>query len=966
MLARRCLSVLFAVVLTAAGSPLAATAGPPAVSAAAVSPAVSAAAVSAASAAARQQAAPSRTTTAPRATTGPRTTTATRTTAPRAIATAPAALITPAASRTPGASRTPAALETPAALTPAALTPAAPDYSRNCPTRPAPRRYTCYSLHRNGLQRFAATPSGYGPADLQAAYAIPARPVSGTPTVYVIDAFGYPNVESDLARYRSQYSLPACTRANGCLRVLNQRGDTSPLPAYDDGWAQETALDLDMVSAVCPACHITLIQSDDNSDNLFLAVARANAMGAVYLSMSWGGPEDGTEPAYDTKYFNRTGVVYAVASGDGGYGAGPSYPSTSRHAVAVGGTSLRRNALSPRGWSETVWGGVTASDGTGSACSTDEAKPSWQLLVAGSVCPRRAGNDVSAVADPDTGVAVYQTGPGGGGWSVSGGTSASAPIIAGVYALAGRPAPGDHPASYPYTDIDHLNDVTSGSNGHCTVAALCTAAPGWDGPTGMGTPRGVSAFDHPAKVITMTNPDLQVSAVGSPVRLTVPVRESPSGKPVVSATGLPAGLAISAAGVVTGTPTTVGTTAVTITARDAGSASSVVRFSWAVGLAGTYVPVPATRLLDTRAGIGAPAGAVTGNHSLPVQVLGRGGLPSSGVSSVVVNLTVTHPVAAGYGEVYADGRSTPRTSNLNFVRGQTVANLSVAKVGTNGRVRVYTLTTADYVLDVTGYYIAGPAKLRGAFAAVEPARILDTRTGNGVPAGVVADRTSRTLRVAGRGGVPATGASAVLMNLTAVDTLRPGWVSAYPDPRARPATANVNFPGRATVPGLVLVPLRSDGTVTLFVFGGAHLVADVFGYVVAGSPAAAGGLVPLTASRVLDTRTGNGVGGAPITVTAGDTVSVKVTGRGGVPAGRISAAVLNVAVGNPTGGGFLTVYPDNVQIPATSNLNFTAGRTVSNLVVVPVSAQGYVALTVSGSGTAALVADVAGYVVADR
>lgn len=387
-----------------------------------------------------------------------------------------------------------------AASTSALATPANPTSTGirvvdSCSQQISVGQYTCFAQRRADLgftpKAADATPSGYGPSSLQSAYKLPSATAGSGQRVYVVDAYDDPNAESDLAVYRSQYGLSACTTANGCFKKVNQNGATSPLPSGNTGWAGEISLDLDMVSAICPNCGITLVEANDASDNLFAAVKEATTLGAKFVSMSWGGPEGGTEASYDSTYFKSTGVVYTASTGDGAYSAGVIYPATSVDTVAVGGTSLT-TANNARGWTEKVWK-TSRSEGTGSGCSSDEAKPSWQSIISSSTCSRRADSDVSADADPATGAAVYQT-YGGSGWAVYGGTSEAAPIIAATYALAGTPGSSDKPASYLYAHSAHLNDVTSGSNGSCSPSLLCTAATGWDGPTGLGTPNGTAAF----------------------------------------------------------------------------------------------------------------------------------------------------------------------------------------------------------------------------------------------------------------------------------------------------------------------------------------------------------------------------------------------------------------------------------------------------------------------------------------
>ncbi|SDH31428.1 Subtilase family protein [Lentzea fradiae] len=355
---------------------------------------------------------------------------------------------------------------------------------------PAEGRFTCLSLKRvSAADRTAphGKPKGYGPAELRSAYRLP--PSRSTETVAVVAAYDHPNAESDLAVYRRTFGLPPCTAASGCFRKVNQNGLPAPLPPPDPAWAGEISLDIDMVSAICPTCRILLVEADDASPNLLTAVRTAVALGARYVSMSWGAPEEPLEVELDPLVFDQPGVVFTAASGDLGHQGGVLYPAASPHVVAVGGTSLLP-ARNHRGWTESAWAG------SGSGCSAYLPKPAFQHRI--SACSSRADSDVAAVADPDTGVAVYQT-YGQDGWSVDGGTSAAAPIIAAVYALAGKVRHGDRPNEYPYARPGALFDVTTGTNGECANAVLCRAGRGWDGPTGLGTPNGTAAFTPPRR-----------------------------------------------------------------------------------------------------------------------------------------------------------------------------------------------------------------------------------------------------------------------------------------------------------------------------------------------------------------------------------------------------------------------------------------------------------------------------------
>ncbi len=322
--------------------------------------------------------------------------------------------------------------------------------------------------------------SGKTPTDIRSAYKLTGLSAGGR-TVAIVDAYGYPNAERDLGTYRAQFGLTACTRANGCLTIVNQTGG-SKLPRTNVGWAQEQALDLDAVSAACPSCKILLVQASTASfANLGTAVNTAAARpGVVAISNSYGGG-DAADSTYG-RYYRHSGVAVTASTGDDGY-AGASYPASSTYVTAVGGTSLLTSS-NARGWTETVWSGA------GSGCSSLNSHPAGQTTAMTS-CSGRAMADVSAVADPATGLAVYApTSASSSSWAQYGGTSLSSPIVASVYALSGNTA--GYANTIPYAHPSGLFDVTSGSNGSC--ASWCSAKTGWDGPTGLGTPNGTSAF----------------------------------------------------------------------------------------------------------------------------------------------------------------------------------------------------------------------------------------------------------------------------------------------------------------------------------------------------------------------------------------------------------------------------------------------------------------------------------------
>jgi N-acetylneuraminic acid mutarotase len=362
------------------------------------------------------------------------------------------------------------------------------------------------SLKKNYAQCFAAVytaiknkiaaspnqpPAGaLGPADIQSAYNLPST--GQGQTVGIVDAFGDSTAESDLAAFRSFYGLPPCTTANGCFRKVDQNGGTNYPPdnnSPNGGWALETSLDLDAVSAACPNCHILLVQGNDNSiANLGVAEDTAVSLGAKFVSNSYGiKGEDSSETSLDP-YYNHPGVAVVAASGDSG-GPVTSWPATSPDVTGAGGTTLAKDTSVPRGWTETAW-----SSG-GSGCSLYEPKPSYQDNIKTQCPDDKAISDLSADADPATGLAVYDTN-GESGWIQVGGTSLASPLITAMYALAGTPFANTYPVSYPYQDPNQsadLNDITQGSNGTC-LSVLCHAGPGWDGPTGLGTPHGIAAL----------------------------------------------------------------------------------------------------------------------------------------------------------------------------------------------------------------------------------------------------------------------------------------------------------------------------------------------------------------------------------------------------------------------------------------------------------------------------------------
>jgi hypothetical protein len=349
-------------------------------------------------------------------------------------------------------------------------------------------------------------PGGLTPQNLHAAYSLPTETAgSATQTIALVDAFNDPTAEADLAVYDSTFGLPPCTAANGCFRRISESGKSSPLPKTNGEWASETSLDLQMARAICQSCHLLLVEASSQSWSDFgAAVTAAVNAGATEISNSYGGTEGPGYASLNTLY-DHPGIVITVSSGDCGYfneactghGAAANFPAGSPAVVAVGGTSLSKSG---EGWSSTAW-----NDG-GSGCSHVFTATLWQSAAesfsATGCGSGRSVADVAAVGDPYTGVDVYDSTPAGKGdptgWGVWGGTSASSPIIAAEFALAGGARGISYPSTTLYSHLgesESLYDVVSGSTGSCSTSA-CKARSGYDGPTGVGSPigSGLGAF----------------------------------------------------------------------------------------------------------------------------------------------------------------------------------------------------------------------------------------------------------------------------------------------------------------------------------------------------------------------------------------------------------------------------------------------------------------------------------------
>ena len=387
---------------------------------------------------------------------------------------------------------------------------------------------------------------------------------------------------------------------------------------------------------------------------------------------------------------------------------------------------------------------------------------------------------------------------------------------------------------------------------------------------------------------------------------------------------------------------------------------------------GQYQSLAPARILDTRNGLGAPKAAVGSGGKLDVQITGQGGVPSSGVAAVVLNVTVTDTTAGSYLTVWPAGVPQPVASNLNWTAGKTVPNLVEVAVGTDGKVSIFNAAgSTNVIFDVAGY-VATPAPSpgpNGLYTPVVPKRVLDTRDGiGGVPIGPVGEGGIVTVHVNGQAGVPTSGVAAVVLNVTVTGATAPSYLTVWPAGVAQPVASNLNYVVGQTVPNRVIVQMGINGTPGWVSFynaaGSTHVIADVGGWFSDGTDAGASGsrFVGVTPARIVDTR--NGTGGFTSALDQGQTIAVTAAGVGGVPAMNATVAptavVLNVTATNTTAASYLTVWPDAASQPNASDLNWVPGLTVPNLVVVKVGPTGKIDLY-NPAGSTDVIIDVVGW-----
>ena len=354
------------------------------------------------------------------------------------------------------------------------------------------------------------------------------------------------------------------------------------------------------------------------------------------------------------------------------------------------------------------------------------------------------------------------------------------------------------------------------------------------------------------------------------------------------------------------------------------------------------------RLLDTRTGIGAPAGKVAGGSAATFQVIGRGGVPASGVDKVLLNVNAMTPSADGYLTVHASGTTQPGSRSMSYPAGGVTTTLVLTRVGSDGKVRIYTSAASDLSADLVGWSPTG-----GYLSGGQPVRVLDTRTGLAAPRAKLAAGGTLTLPVPGKAGIPTTGAAAVVLDVSAADATAGGWLTTWPSGVSRPGTPQVRVEAGKASTGLVTARIGSGGAVAVHSTAQTDVMVDIVGWLPTGAD-----VVAVTPARLLDSQTGLGY---PVgRVAAGQAPEVDVTGRAAVPTSGVRAVVITVTAASPTAAGYLTAYPSGSAEPAYATVKFASGRTVVNTVVVPVGLDG--AVRVKTSASAYLKVDVQGYV----
>ncbi|MDJ0340077.1 S53 family peptidase [Streptomyces sp. H10-C2] len=725
---------------------------------------------------------------------------------------------------------------------------------------------------------------------LAGAYGMTNRPIPTTGvTVALFELENYD--PKDVTEYQ------ACYGTSTSVTPIRVNGGPSQPADANTGVGGESVLDIEDIIGLVPEASILVYQGSDANSwtpviDTYTKIITENR--AQVISTSWGACEANipsdvvNSESLLFKMAAAQGQTVVAASGDSGstdcYHASGSPNSTvlntddpagQPYVLSVGGTTMSGSG----GSYETTWNHDSGATGGGISKwkLTDAENPQKGFTGPGYAnnCSAATGEtcrqvpDVAALGDPSTGylIAYGRDAQGYEQWHRFGGTSGSAPTWAALIAQADLDlsCAADGPVGYVNPALYKLpsasfRDVTSGNNNLTisgNVSGLYQAGSGYDLATGLGSPNGRTIATALCK--------------GLP--------EKP---------------------------------------------------------AGTFTTAGPTRVLDTRYAIGrAGTTPVAPNGTVPVDVMKVPGAPAAGVTAVVLNVTVTEPTQPGHLTAWPDKTTQPSSSNLNWAKGDSVPNLVTVPVGANGLVDLANVSTgtAHLIADVFGYYSTAPSG--STFTSAGPARLLDTRYATGVPTKTpVAPNGTVNVKVAGQQGVPATGVTAVVLNVTVTGPTLSGHLTAYPHGTAAPTSSNLNWVKGQTIANSVIVPVGADGTVDLAnVSGGTtHLVADVFGYF--SSSATGTKFHTAGPTRLLDTRSGIGTTGNGGPLGPDGTLTLDLN-DGNVLA-NAKAVVLNVTVTGGTGDGFLTVWPNGTTRPNASNINWRMGQTIPNLVTVPV------------------------------
>ena len=404
-----------------------------------------------------------------------------------------------------------------------------------------------------------------------------------------------------------------------------------------------------------------------------------------------------------------------------------------------------------------------------------------------------------------------------------------------------------------------------------------------------------------------------------------------------------AGLGMAAGVLVVGSAVPAGATSAGVSGTATPAAPAVTS-----GAQGFHAMAP-VRVLDTRTGLGASKAPVGSGRSIDVQLTGVPEIPATGVAAVVFNLTAVSPTTAGFLTVYPTGTARPTASTINFTPHQTIANEVIATIGTSGKVTIFNSSGSTQVLaDISGWFTTN-----SYYTPLVPTRVLDTRTGLGAPKTPVGPGQSIDVQISGLAGIPATGATAVAVNITATAPTAQTYITAYPTGDARPGTSNLNLVAGQTTAVLAVTKLGTDGRISLYNnSGNTQLIADITGWFTT-----TGQFTPITPNRVLDTRkTGGPIVSGQKIVSLADSATI-----GSIPADADSV-ILSVTAVNPAVDSYLTVYPTGTTRPPTSNLNFTAGQTVANLVITKIGVGSSISVFLN-SGHTHLLVDVLGWFV---